>query len=65
MITMSQVIISGFGRVGDPRENRFIDPRSKKSFIFDHLRLVSECEIVMCSVLVYLHRRHKKPRERN
>jgi len=34
-----QVIISEFGRVGDPKENRFTDPRSKKSFVFDHLRL--------------------------
>jgi len=34
-----QVIVSESGRVGDPRENRFIDPRSKKTFIFDHLRL--------------------------
>jgi hypothetical protein len=53
-----QVIISGSGRVGDPKENRFIDPRSKKSFVFDHLRLVSQCAIVTCWILTHLHRRH-------
>ena len=52
--TVLQVIISESGRVGDPEENRFIDPRSKKSFVFDHLRLVSPCTIVTRSILINL-----------
>ncbi|PVG00236.1 F-actin capping protein, alpha subunit [Serendipita vermifera] len=34
-----QVIISDAGRVGSAEEDRFLDPRSKKSFVFDHLGL--------------------------
>jgi len=63
--TVLQVIISESGRVGDPKENRFIDPRSKKSFVFDHLNLVSQCTIATCSILTHPHRMHKKPRLRN
>lgn len=54
LTTVLQVIISEFGRVGDPKENRFIDPRSKKSFVFDHLRLVSQNTIVTCPILTHL-----------
>lgn len=52
--TVLQVIISESGRVGDPKENRFIDPRSRKSFVFDHLRLVSQCTIVTRLILINL-----------
>ncbi|CAG8719676.1 1679_t:CDS:2, partial [Acaulospora colombiana] len=34
-----KVIISDAGRIGSAEENRFLDPRTKKSFVFDHLGL--------------------------
>lgn len=35
---MKQVIVSKYGKIG---EDRYLDPRSKQTFKFDHMRLVS------------------------
>jgi len=34
-----QVVISDSGRIGSVQDDRFFDPRTKKSYYFDHLRL--------------------------
>lgn len=41
-LIITQVIVSEAGRVKDAQEDgpRFLDPRSKTTFVFDHLRLV-------------------------
>jgi len=36
-----QVIISDSGRIGEYEEDRFFDPRTKTSFVFDHLGLAA------------------------
>lgn len=47
-----QVIVSEAGRIqGDEEQERFLDPRSKATFVFDHLRLV--CDHVYLN-LVYV-----------
>lgn len=40
LLTIIQVIISDSGRIGPAQDDRFFDPRTKKSYYFDHLRLV-------------------------
>ena len=44
----AQVIVSEVGRVKEGSEERFLDPRSKKTFVFDHLRLVGVYNTYSC-----------------